>query len=157
MDATLLFWTGAFANMALVLGLAIAGVRRRRKGDVPGHARCMLAAAALVGLFLLSYGLKLAYLGPEALSTWSPTAVSVLRLHELCVATMLLGGGAAALRARRLRRTRNATHDPSDPPAPGSVARWHRRAGWAAVVGAGLGFATAGLVLAGMYQRAGLI
>jgi uncharacterized membrane protein YozB (DUF420 family) len=157
MDAKLLFWTGAFANMGAVVWLAARGVRHRRRGDVPGHQRAMRAAAALVLLFLLAYAVKLAVLGREPLETWSPAQVWVLRIHELCVASMLLAGSAAWLRSRALRRTRNATRDPADAPAPAALAAWHRRAGWAAVAAAGAGFATAGLVLAGMYHRAGLI
>jgi uncharacterized membrane protein YozB (DUF420 family) len=157
MDAKLLFWTGAFANMGAVLWLAARGVRHRRRGDVPSHRRAMRAAAALVLLFLFSYLLKLALLGREPLETWSRADVWVLRFHELCVATMLLAGGSAWVRSLALRRTRNATRDPADAPAPPALASWHRRAGWAAVVAAGAGFASAGLVLAGMYHRAGLI
>lgn len=157
MDPKLVFWTSAFANMGLVLGLAATGVRHRRRGDVPRHRRNMLSAAALVGLFLAGYALKLAFLGREALETWSPAAIWTLRLHELCVATMLLAGGLAGVRATALRRTRNASRNPADPPAARPVVDWHRRAGWTAVVAAGLGFATAALVLLGMYRRAGLL
>ena len=157
MDPKTLFWTGAFANMGLVLALAVSGVWQRRRGDIPRHRRRMVLAAALVGLFLASYVLKLAFLGREALHTWSSGAIWTLRIHEACIAVMLLGGAVAGLRALGLRRTRNATRNPSDPLAAPSLAAWHRRAGWAAVVAAGLGFASAGLVLAGMYQRAGLI
>ncbi|MDJ0850781.1 MAG: DUF420 domain-containing protein [Myxococcota bacterium] len=157
MDPNLLFWTGALANMGVVVALAALGVRQRRRGDVSAHRRSMKAAALLVALFVGAYALKLLFLGREALETWSPGAVWVLRVHELCVAVMLLGGVAAGLRARMLRRTRNATRDPADPVAPAGVASWHRRAGWAAVVAAALGLVTASFVLAGMYQRAGLL
>lgn len=157
MDAKLLFWTGALANMGLVLAFCALGVRRRRLGDIPGHRRRMLAAGSLVGLFLAGYALKLALLGREGLETWSPAALWLLRVHELCVATMLVGGGTAALRAMALRLTRNASRNPADPPASRSLVLWHRGAGWTAVTAAGLGFVTAALVLAGMYRRAGLL
>lgn len=157
MDPNLVFWTAALANMGLVLGLAVNGVRQRRRGDVPRHRRSMLGAGALVGLFLVGYALKLAFLGREAVETWTPAAIWTLRLHELCVASMLLGGGVAGVRATGLRRTRNATRNPADAPATRSVVVWHRRAGWTAVVAAGLGFGSAVMVLLGMYQRAGLL
>ena len=157
MDPKLLFWTGALANMALIVALAAWGVRQRRRGDVPGHRRSMLLAAALVALFVAAYGVKVALLGREAVHSWSRSAVWILRVHELCVAFMLGGGILAARRGLTLHRTRNATRDPADPVAPAGMARWHRRAGWTAVVASILGLVTAGFVLAGMYRRAGLL
>ena len=65
------------------------------------------------------------------------------------------GGGADALwRALRFRGSLPSTSllPPDDNPSRARIA--HRRAGWVAVVGSLLGFATASLVLAGMYARA---
>ena len=155
MDPKTLFWTGALVLMAVVVGVAITGVLRRRRGDLAGHRRAMLSACALVGLFLLAYLLKVVVLGHERVAEWSPRDRLVLRIHELFIAVMLSGGAIAGSRARRLRRTRNATLDPQDPPAPHTVARWHRRAGWAAVLAAVGGWLTALLLLVGMLERAG--
>jgi len=157
MDPKVVYWTCALLNMAGVVALALAGVRARRRGDIERHRRCMLAAAALVLLFLLSYPVKLVWLGREEMAQWSSGAVLILRIHETFIFLMLVAGGLAGWRARQLRRTRNATRDPGDPPAPAGVARWHRRAGWTAVVSALLAFLAAAAVLAGMYQRAGLL
>ena len=157
MDPKILFWTGALALMSGVVACAAAGISRRRRGDIPGHRRAMLSASALVGLFLLSYLVKLALFGHEQLSTWSPGDRLLLEIHETCVAVMLVAGGAGGWCARRLRRTRNATRDPRDPVAPAALVRWHRRAGWTAVIAAGAGWLTALLVLLGMYRRAGLL
>jgi hypothetical protein len=79
-----------------------------------------------------------------------------LRVHELCVAAMLLGGVVAGFRAWQMRewvgtRLRSVVR----PSAPIELAR-HRAAGWLAVLGALLGVLTAGAVLVGMYTRAGL-
>ena len=131
------------------------GVPLAKAGEYARHARAMRAAAVLVGAFLLSYALKLAFLGREEQGTWGRNAVWILRIHELCVFAMLIAGTVAGTRALRLRRTRNATRDPRDPPAPPELVRWHRGAGKAAVYAAALALGFAGLVLAGMYRRAG--
>jgi uncharacterized membrane protein YozB (DUF420 family) len=157
MDPKLLFWTGALVNMSAIVCLAALGVRERRRGAIAAHRRRMLAAAALVALFLAAYAAKLAVLGREDRSSWDAGSVWVLRIHELCVVTMVVAGGLAAARGRRLAPTRNATGDPSHPAAPPALSRGHRRAGWVAVVAAALGFVTATAVLAGMYRRAGLL
>jgi uncharacterized membrane protein YozB (DUF420 family) len=157
MDARLSFWTAALALMGGVVACAAVGIARRRRGDIRGHRRSMLAAAALVGLFLLSYLLKVALLGHERISSWSEGDRLVLWIHEGCIAVMLGAGATGGWRAWRLRRTRNATLDPRDPVAAPRLARWHRRAGWTAVLAAGAGWLTALLVLVGMYRRAGLL
>ena len=157
MDPKLLFWTGALANMSVVVSLAALGVRARRRGDIARHRRLMLTGGALVSLFLLSYVVKLLCLGREDMDTWSSGAVWMLRVHETCVLVMLVAGCLAARRGLAMARTRNVTHDPSDPPAAPERARGHRLAGWAAASAAAAGFLTACLVLFGMYERAGLV
>ena len=157
MDGKLVFWTAAFLNMAAIVVLAGLGVRARRLGAIARHRRAMLTAAGLVALFLLAYALKLPLLGREDTASWSTADLWLLRVHELCVAVMLLAGALAASRARRLSRTRNATRRPEDPLAAPRTVRWHRGPGWTAVAAAVLGFLTAGLVLLGMYERAGLL
>ncbi len=153
MDPKVLYWTAAFVNLGVIAGLVIRGVAYIRRGDVVRHRRAMLAGAWLVAAFLVSYGLKLAFLGREDLSVWRAFHVQTLRLHETCVLAMLVAGTVALTRARRMRGSRNVTRDPADPPAPESTVRWHRRAGWTGVIGALTGLASAGVVLAGMYAR----
>lgn len=157
MDPKVVFWTGAFVNMALILGLVFTGVRSIRRGDVARHRFCMKTSAWLVAGFLAAYVGKLALLGREQFSSWSPAAVNTLRFHELCVLAMIGGGCLALVRARSMRSTRNVTRQPHDAPAAAHIVRWHRRGGWTAVVGAVLGLASAGLVLLGMYRRADLL
>jgi uncharacterized membrane protein YozB (DUF420 family) len=157
MDAKLAFWTAAFANMVLAASLALRGVALARRGEFVRHARCMRAAAAFVALFLAAYAAKLGILGREAVETWSPGAVTMLRIHELCVLTMLLGGGTALALGRRLGRSALVTRAAADPAAPGATRRRHRLAGRTAVGGALFGAATAALVLGGMYARAALL
>ena len=155
MDPRLAYWTLALLDLAAVFAFAAAGVAALRRGDVPRHRRRMLTAAALVLLFLLSYLFKLALIGREDLASWDASSIWMLRIHELCVFTMLAAGVTAGTRALRLRHTRNATRNPQDPAAPASLVRWHRGAGKAAVCAAALALGFAGLVLAGMYRRAG--
>jgi uncharacterized membrane protein YozB (DUF420 family) len=141
-----------------VVAFAIRGVRAARRGEIWLHRRCMLAAAWLVVGFVASYPLKLAWLGREALGQWSPAAIRVLRVHELCVAVLLVGGASALLRAAPLRDELRVSSAAGIGAAPGSPGLWpartaHRRSGWIALIGACLGVLTAGLVLAGMYLR----
>jgi uncharacterized membrane protein YozB (DUF420 family) len=156
-DAKLAFWTAAFANMVLAAALAARGVAFARRGEFARHARAMRAAAAFVALVLAAYVAKLALLGREAVETWSPGAVTLLHVHELCVLVMLVAGGAALALGRRLGRSPLVTGAASDPAASAATRRRHRLAGRAAVGGALLGAATASLVLAGMYARAALL
>jgi uncharacterized membrane protein YozB (DUF420 family) len=157
MDGKVIFWSGAFLNMLLIAGLAIHGVRCARRREFARHARAMRAAALLVAFFLLSYVSKLALLGREELETWSRASVDVLRFHELCVLAMLVGGGLALAIGRRLRATRLVTGAATDPAPAAPLLRRHRAAGRTALAGALLGAASAAVVLAGMYARAGFV
>jgi len=157
MDAKLFFWTGALVNMGVIVACATWGVAARRRGAMAVHRRSMLAGVALVVLFLLSYAAKLVVLGREDRSSWSPADVWTLGIHELCVLAMVVSGGVALSRGRKLASTRNHTSSPGDPLAPVALSAGHRIAGWTAVVAIVLAFVTAGLVLAGMYRRAGYL
>jgi uncharacterized membrane protein YozB (DUF420 family) len=154
LDGKLIFWTVALANLAVVTTLVGIAVRSVRAGDVARHRRCMIVSGCLVGGFVAAYALKLCFLGRELLESWSGSAIWMLRIHELCVLVMLIGGGTAGWRAYQMRSSRNVTHESSAARAPTVVATWHRRAGWSAVIGAGLALLTASMVLVGMYQRA---
>jgi uncharacterized membrane protein YozB (DUF420 family) len=157
MDPRLAYWTFALLDLCAVVAFAFAGVRAVRRGDVPLHRRRMLISCSLVGLFVLSYAVKLAVIGREHLATWGSTSIWVLRTHELFVLTMVGAGVIAGTRALRLRRTRNATRRPEDPVAPPGLVRWHRGAGRTAVTAAAFAFLLAVLILAGMYRRAGVL
>ena len=155
MDGKLVYWTAAFLNMLLIVSLVSVGVRAIRRGKVLVHRRCMLLASGLVLGFIVSYVFKVAFLGREELQRWGVASVLVLRVHELCVFTMLIGGAVAGSRAFAMRkdpivRGLRSTTQPRD----SGLRRWHRRAGWTAVTGAFLGVVTAALVLLGMYGRA---
>jgi uncharacterized membrane protein YozB (DUF420 family) len=155
MDPKTAYWTGAFVNMVVIVALAFRGVAKIRRGDIAGHRRAMLAAASLVGLFVASYVVKLFVLGREDLAVWSPGAVTTLRVHELCVLTMLVAGSVAGVRAWQMRAWVDARMGSVVRPEAPVQLRAHRRAGWTAVLGAVLGVLTAAAVLAGMYARAG--
>ncbi len=152
-DPRIVFWTGALANMALIVILALRGVRQIRRGEIAAHRRSMLTACVLVALFLGSYLLKRSVLGGEDLSVWSRPALVNLWVHESFVALMLVAGGTALVLGRRLARTRRVTGQAHDPPADPARIRRHRRAGWTAIVASFFGLATACGILAGMLTR----
>jgi uncharacterized membrane protein YozB (DUF420 family) len=154
MDAKVVYWTGAWLDFTLLFGMALLAMRRIKQGDALGHRRYMIFSALLVVAFLLSYVVKLMVLGREDMSVWSARDVNVLRFHETCVLVMVVAGSVALWLGRRLRGTRNVTKDRDHELAPERLVKIHKRAGGAAVVGAALGWLSAGFVLLGMYQRA---
>ncbi len=153
MTASLAFWTGSLLNLGVILALALWAVQAIRRGRWRQHRRLMLWAIALVGVFLVAYLTKVALLGHEDRSAWSPLDVTVLRVHEACIAAMLAGGAYAGFRALRFRR--GLPDAPTLPPAdPRSSERGgHRAAGRIAVAGAAGAWLTAAWMLAGMYAR----
>jgi uncharacterized membrane protein YozB (DUF420 family) len=153
MDPKVIYWSGAFANMALITVLALRGVGQVRRGEVRSHRRSMLSCIALVVAFLVSYVLKVAYLGREELDQWSAFYVNTLRFHETCVLAMTIAGGIALHRARAMRGTRNRTRNAADPHAPVATTRLHRRAGRVGIASLVFALASAGVVLFGMYAR----
>jgi uncharacterized membrane protein YozB (DUF420 family) len=154
MDAKLLYWTGALVNMAVMFGFLVVGVRAIRAGEVAKHRRSMLTAGALVIAFLISFLLKSYVIGFEDFTLWSRLAVTNLRVHESFVSLMILAASVALVQAWRMRETRNVTKDREHPMAPDGTVKWHRRAGWTAVVAGAFGLLTAAFVLIGMLQRA---
>ncbi len=153
MDAKVLYWTGALINMAVVVGFAIAGILQVRAGRPRRHFAFMSISASLVVAFVVSYGLKLIFLGREDLSQWSTAAVRILRFHECCILVMVVCGILSIVWGRRLRKTRSFSLDPSTEPAAESLVRRHRLAGRVTSVAAVSGLISAGFVLAGMYAR----
>jgi hypothetical protein len=115
----------------------------------------MKTAATLVACFLGVYPLKLLWFGRERLSEWSGQAVLTLRIHEVCVFAMIVGGLTALILSRKMDPKRNRlTRLPDAPLASKRALSRHRIAGWTAAIGAGLAFLTAAIVLMGMYERA---
>jgi uncharacterized membrane protein YozB (DUF420 family) len=139
-------------NLFLIVACALAGVWRVRHLRPHGHRRMMLTAAALIGLFLVSYVVKVALLGREDRSTWDAGSLWLLYVHEACVAAMLVGGGIAVTRARRFGVLWDGER--LAPEASERDRRLHRLAGWVAVAGSVLALVTAAGVLVGMYSRA---
>ena len=152
-DPKVLFWTGAFINMGVVVGLAIYGVNQVKAGSPSRHRMMMIGASLLVVGFILAYVLKLEFLGREDLSVWSQAAIWTLRFHETCVLVMVVCGVLALRWGSLLRGTRSFTLNPSDPMADANLVLRHRRAGRSAIVAAVLGFVSSGFVLVGMYSR----
>ena len=153
MDPKLIFWTAALVNFSLVVACAAAGWWSIRQRHLKRHKRLMHTAAALVGLFLAGYVLKVIFLGKENLELWSRADVWWLRIHETIVLIMLVAGVTARVLARRFRH--GGRLDPWRSAAGLERARArHRWAGRTAVVASLLACLTAAIVLAGMYARA---
>ena len=112
----------------------------------------MRIAGSLVGLFLVSYAMKLPMLGREDRSLWSTSELLTLYAHELCIVTMLVAGVVAALHARRFGEIRDGPNPAPD--ASGSDRRVHRIAGRIAIIASLFALFTAAAVLTGMYSRA---
>ena len=153
-DPKLIFWTGALVDLGFVCGVAVFGVRHARRGEIARHIRAMKIATLLVATFLASYVLKVQFLGREDMSVWSTFDVWVLRIHELFVLQMILGGSVAWFQSRKLRMTQLVTHDPNDPMPDPQTIRIHRIGGRIAVLGSVFAFLFAIGVLAGMFGRA---
>lgn len=155
MDANLVFWCLALLDLGAVVLCTAVGVARARAGEIEGHRRSMLAAVTLVGIFLLSYVVKLASLGREDRSDWAPLDYTVLYVHESFVVAMLLGGAVALWWARGFRE--QLGEDGRLPEEGQTLAGGvrHRRIGRVAALGVLLAFVTALGVLAGMFARSG--
>jgi len=154
MDPKLIFWTCALVNLGVLCGFALFGVRYARRGEIARHRRAMKIASLLIAAFIGSYVLKVVFLGREDMSVWIPLDVWVLRIHELFVLQMLIGGSIAWMQGRKLAGTRLVTHDSTDPTPDAQTVRIHRLAGRTAVVGSVFAFLLAISILAGMFGRA---
>ena len=154
MTPNLWFWTIALANLGVIVACGARGVRAIRSGDARTHRRMMLTAVALVGLFLLSYLAKVAWLGHEDRSAWTRIDYAVLYVHELCIAGLLVAGGIALYRGLRFQRVLRPTWVvPAGADAlPGRAS--HRRAGRVAAWAGVFAFLTAIGVWIGMLVRA---
>jgi uncharacterized membrane protein YozB (DUF420 family) len=144
------FWSWALCNMLCAVAFAYVGVRRIRARAVRAHRGWMLGAGALVGLFLVGYLGKVALLGREDLSRWSPAERGLLVFHEACVAVFLVAGATALFLAWRNRFRSIGAQTPVQLER---VARLHRRAGWTAIAASTLGLFSAAGVLYGMFTR----
>ncbi|MCW5830585.1 MAG: DUF420 domain-containing protein [Deltaproteobacteria bacterium] len=127
------FWTFAFLNMIAAFIVAAAGVLSVRRRNVELHRKLMLVSAALVGLFVVSYAGKLAFLGREDLGAWPDLSVVVLRVHEAFVFTFLVSGIRAYVLSRRVAAS------PDVKPA-------HRLAGRVSMASFALALVTAAIV-----------
>lgn len=145
MDAKLWFWVAALGWTSLFLTLAMLGRRAILQGDVERHRRLMHRVMALVAIFLVSYVLKVVFLGKEDLTLWSTLDLWVLYTHESFVLLMVVAGLTARFQARFY------------PDWAADPRRRHRWAGRVAIVAGLCGLATAVLVVIGMVRRAGLL
>jgi uncharacterized membrane protein YozB (DUF420 family) len=155
MDPKLLYWTAALVNLGAVVACALVGWRRARRRELQAHRRSMLAGAWLVLGFLVSYVLKVLWLGREQLELWDPAYVRVLHVHELFVLLLLLCGSGALVQARRLGLPRGPDSRPIGARELARGLRAHRWLGRIGIASSIFGLLTAAYVLWGMYERAG--
>ena len=153
MDAKLLFWCWALANMGLVVAFCARGWLAIRANRIDEHRRAMSWAGFWVVAFLVGYVAKRWLLGGEDLAVWSHAARTNLYVHETFVAGMLIAGGTAFGLGRRLARTRRVTRAAADPVATPAALSRHRLAGRIALACVAFGFATACGILGGMLAR----
>lgn len=144
MEPKLIFWSTALALLAAVVVCGAVAWQSIRRGEVERHRRWVHAAALLIGIFLVAYLAKVVFLGKEQLSSWSPAAVVLLRVHETIVAVMLVAGVWARLLARRFA--------PAALKSPAELRRRHRRLGRTAMIASFLALATAALLLVEMFR-----
>lgn len=154
MDLKLVFWTAAIVDLLVVCVFAIRGVGYARRGEIARHKQSMKIGSLLICAFLVSYVFKVFFLGREDMSVWTTLDVWVLRIHEMFVLQMLLGGSVAWIQGRKLLATRLVTHDPTDPMPRPKTLQIHKIAGRAGVIGALLAFTMAIGILLGMFLRA---
>jgi uncharacterized membrane protein YozB (DUF420 family) len=154
MAANLWFWSLALATLGASVACAIHGVRRIRGKDVAGHKRMMTTASLLIGGFLVAYAAKVAVLGHEDKSAWTPFDYTILYVHETGIGALLLGGCVALYRAWRFRGRLGPSLvlPPESDPLAGRA--WHRRAGYTALAGGVFALCTAVGVLMRMFMRA---
>ncbi len=142
MTPGLWFWSFALFNLAAVVGCALVAFRHVRARRLEQHRAWMRGASWLIVLFLAAYVGKVLVLGKEALASWSPAEVTVLRVHETIVLGMLVAGAWA-----RFLGWRHGVAVPTK----------HRVLGRVALVASLGALLTASLILAGMFRRAGML
>ena len=147
MDLRLSFWTLSIFLAGAAVSAAFTGIARVRSGDIEGHRSRMTLSGYLILAFVASYGVKLAVIGREALHTWEPFFLGVLRLHQGFIAVML-GAGLYALALSK--KTLSA-----DAEERGRARARHRLAGRVAAASFAAAFAMSLVTYWGMWQRAG--
>jgi len=145
MNPNLWYWSAALADLGVATVCAGLGWLAIRRGRRETHRKWMITAAIVVLAFLLSYPLKLIFLGKEDLQLWSRTDLIILRVHETCVLLMLLAGGSARWLAPRLAGNNS--------PGVSRRTAWHRRCGRLALVASVFALLTAAMILVGMFER----
>lgn len=65
MDLRTTLWYGVLSSVTIAYLVAMAGVRSAKQHDVPHHARRMIIACTVVGIWLVAYVSKQVLLGRE--------------------------------------------------------------------------------------------
>jgi len=65
MDSRTMMWTMVLVGLTVAYGVALAGARAARRGDVQPHSRWMLTMSTMVGVWLAAYLMKRLLFGSE--------------------------------------------------------------------------------------------
>ncbi len=108
MELKTFLWYGVLTSITCAYLVALAGVRAAHRHDVPHHARRMMIAGTIVGMWLVCYVMKQFLFGRERFGgseeAYWQVYVPVFSAHMLlAITTIGLGGYNLYTGLRRLR------------------------------------------------------
>jgi uncharacterized membrane protein YozB (DUF420 family) len=108
MDLKSMLWYGVLTSLTIAYLVAMAGVSSAKQHDVPHHARRMIVACTIVGIWLVAYASKQVLFGRERFGGtdvlyWS-LYIPLFSTHmALAVTTIAIGGYNLYMGLHRIR------------------------------------------------------